>query len=109
MIKRQNSDVLEVVSDIEELLKRIDCKETNLEGRDFWVSRNLSRLWPPDRSYTCVCISGGRNSGRGLWSEYFKTLSEALRRIEAKYQDVFIDRIENDTADDIFYAYIVIK
>lgn len=109
MIKRQNKTVLNVVSDIEELLKGIDCRETNIEGRDFIVSRNLSRLWAPDRNYACICICGGRNSGRGLWSEYMKSLSEAMRRIEAKYQDVFIDRLENDTADDIFYLYIVIK
>lgn len=56
-------------------------------------------------NHTTVCISGGLN-GHGVWSDYLATLSKVMREIEMVYPDSFIEKIENDTLDDVFYAYI---
>ena len=54
-----------------------------------------------------VCISGGLN-GRGIWSNYFKTLSKLMFQIELHYPDAYVVKLENDTLDDVFYLTIKI-
>lgn len=52
-----------------------------------------------------VCISGGLN-GRGIWSNYFETLSKLMFQIELRYPDAYVVKLENDTLDDVFYLTI---
>ena len=54
-----------------------------------------------------VCISGGLN-GRGIWSNYFETLSKLMFQIELRYPDAYVVKLENDTLDDVFYLTIKI-
>ena len=54
-----------------------------------------------------VCISGGLN-GRGIWSNYFETLSKLMFQIELCYPDAYVKKLENDTADDVFYLTVCI-
>lgn len=52
-----------------------------------------------------VCVSGGLN-GRGVWSNYFETLSKLMFQIELRYPDAYVVKLENDTLDDVFYLTI---
>ena len=52
-----------------------------------------------------VCVSGGLN-GRGVWSNYFETLSKLMFQIELRYPDAYVVKLENDTLDDVFYLNI---
>ena len=107
--KKQNPEVLKVIKKLQDIFSKIDCTETNIGGRNFLILRKYCSLWNWDKNYVSICISGGKNSGVGLWSNYLKSLSEAMKLIEDTWEDSFIEKIDNDTADDIFYATIIIK
>ena len=48
-------------------------------------------------------------NGCGMWSRYLETLSQAMKLIENAWSDSFIENIDFDVTDDIFYATIIIK
>lgn len=107
--KKRNPNVLKVVSKLERLLKgKINCTDTNIEGRDFYICKNLSKIWDSDKNYVSVCICGGLN-GWGKWSNYFKSLSELMEIIENAWEDSFILKVDYDASDDLFYAQVIIK
>ena len=54
-----------------------------------------------------VCISGGLN-GRGIWSNYFETLSKLMFQVELRYPDAYVVKLENDCLDDVFYLTVKI-
>ena len=54
-----------------------------------------------------ICISGGLN-GRGIWSNYFETLSKLMFQIELRFPDAYVVKLENDTLDDVFYLTVKI-
>lgn len=54
-----------------------------------------------------VCVSGGLN-GKGIWSNYFETLSKLMFQIELRYPDAYVLDLKNDTLDDVFYLTIKI-
>ena len=51
-----------------------------------------------------VEISGGANYD-GKWEEYLYVLSLFIRLIRQKYNDVWLIYLENDPANELFYAY----
>lgn len=106
--KKQNPDVLKVLKKLPVLLEDIDYRDTNLEGRNFSIIQRRCNLWGWDTNYVSVCISGGCN-GCGKWSKYLDTLSQTMKRIESAWEDSFIENIEFDVTDDIFYAQVIIK
>ena len=106
--KKQNPDVLKVLKRLPRLLEDIDYRDTNPEGRNFSIIQRRCNLWGWDTSYVSVCISGGCN-GCGKWSKYLDTLSQTMKRIESAWEDSFIENIEFDVTDDLFYAQVIIK
>ena len=52
-----------------------------------------------------VCISGGLN-GRGIWSNYFETLSKFMFQVELRFPDAYVTKLINDTLDDVFYLTV---
>ncbi len=54
-----------------------------------------------------ICLSGGLN-GRGVWSNYFETLSKFMFRVELRFPDAYVVKLVNDTLDDVFYLTIKI-
>ena len=106
--KKQNPDVLKVLKKLPVLLEDIDYRDTNLEGHGFSIIQRRCNLWGWDTNYVSICISGGCN-GCGKWSKYLDTLSQTMKRIEGAWEDSFIENIEFDVTDDLFYATIVIK
>jgi len=83
---------------IASILENMNDTRTRLKG----IVDDLSTS---SGNHTTICISGGLN-GHGVWSDYLVTLSKVMREIEMVYPDSFIEKIENDTLDDVFYAYI---
>lgn len=56
--------------------------------------------------FRVVCVSGGIN-GRGIWSNYLEILAKLMFQIElCEDETPMILNIENDVADDVFYAFI---
>lgn len=106
--KKQNPDVLKVLKKLPVLLEDIDYRDTNLEGRNFSIIHRRCNLWGWDKNYASICISGGMN-GCGMWSKYLETISQAMKIIENTWSDSFIENIEFDVTDDIFYVTIIIK
>ena len=94
MIITRKRDLIKEV--IEDAISKIDTTKINLEGRDFRVNLKEKGL---------ICISGGLN-GRGIWSNYFEILSKLMFQIELRYPDAYVEKLENDSSDDIFYMYI---
>lgn len=58
-----------------------------------------------DREYYSVTIYGGKN-GSGIWSNYFKSLSDLMLRIEDKFEDAWIISLDVDTIDDVWAAQV---
>lgn len=54
-----------------------------------------------DRNYYSVTVYGGLN-GTGIWSSYFKSLSDLMLRLEAKFEDVWVIEFITDCTDDAF-------
>ena len=91
--------VLDVLTDA---LGKIDYTKLNMDGEELKILQEKSGSRP---GYYSVCLSGGLN-GRGIWSNYFEILAKVMFQIELRYPDAFVEKLENDTADDIFYLYI---
>ena len=58
-----------------------------------------------DRPYFTVSVYGGLNS-RGMWSNYFKALSDLLLRLESEFEDVWVPEMPIDCCDDVFTCYV---
>lgn len=54
-----------------------------------------------DRNYYSVTVYGGLN-GTGIWSNYFKSLSDLMLRLESKFEDVWVIEFISDCTDDAF-------
>lgn len=107
--KKQNLEVLKVIYKLENnIFPGLDYTDTNIESRPFGIIKRRCNLWGWDTNYISICISGGCN-GCGEWSRYLDTLSKAMKRIESTWSDSFIENIEFDVTDDIFYVTIIIK
>lgn len=107
--KKQNLEVLRVICKLKKFIfPRLDYTDTNIESRPFGIIQKRCNLWGWDKNYVSICISGGMN-GCGKWSKYLDTLSQAMKRIESAWEDSFIENIEFDVTDDLFYAQIIIK
>lgn len=107
--KKKNPEVLKVILKLPEILGDLDYGDTNIGGRSFSIIQRRCSLWEWDRNYVSICISGGCNSGCGMWSNYLDTLSKAMKLIEDTWEDCFIGGIEFDVADDLFYVTVIIK
>lgn len=106
--KKQNLDVLRVIYNLPGLLKDLDYTETNIDGREFSIIQRRCTLWGWDKNYISICFSGGLN-GCGRWSNYLNTISQAMKIIENTWFDAFIENIDYDVTDDIFYVTCIIK
>ncbi len=106
--KRKDPRVMKLVKDLEIKLHEVDCKKTNIGGSSFRIIRNLSGVWKWNKGYASICISGGLN-GCGKWSDYLESINGAMKIIENMQSDSFIENIENDVTDDIFYFNVIIK
>lgn len=108
--KKKNLEVLKVIYKLKNsIFPGLNYTDINTESRPFSIIKRRCNLWGGwDRNYVSICISGGMN-GCGMWSRYLETLSQAMRLIENTWSDSFIENIEFDVTDDIFYATIIIK
>lgn len=107
--KKQNLEVLKVIYKLENnIFPGLNYTDTNIGSRPFSIIKRRCNLWGWDKNYVSICISGGMN-GCGMWSRYLETLSQAIKLIENTWSDSFIENIEFDVTDDIFYATIIIK
>ena len=107
--KKQNLEVLKVIYKLENnIFPGLDYTDTNIESRPFGIIKRRCNLWGWDTNYVSICISGGMN-GCGMWSKYLETISQAMKIIENTWSDSFIENIEFDVTDDIFYVTIIIK
>lgn len=106
--KKCDINILKVIKKLENIFCNIDFTKTNIGGRKFSIIQNKCSLWKWNHNYVSICISGGLNNC-GNWSDYLRSLQETIELIENTWEDVFIDKIESDTLDDIFYATIIIR
>ena len=58
-----------------------------------------------DHNYYSVKLYGGLN-GNGIWSNYFKLLSDLMLRLEAMFYDAWIIELNPDCLDDVFSVVI---
>lgn len=106
--KKQNLEVLKVIYKLKNsIFPGLNYTDTNIESRLLSIIKRRCNLWGWDKNYVSIC-SGGMN-GCGKWSKYLDTLSQAMKRIESAWEDSFIENIEFDVTDDIFYAQVIIK
>ena len=63
---------------------------------------------PTGEVYWSVTVGGGLN-GRGIWSNYFKALSDFMIRMEAEFEDAWVIEVNPDCPDDVFYVTIGIR
>lgn len=55
-----------------------------------------------------LLLSGGDNSGVGLWSKYLEILYDLVLELESMYEHVAITSIQSDLDDDVFYTTLYI-
>ena len=106
-IENQNEDkkANQIVEKICNILQEIETTGTNLVISD---QVNVYDACPEcgfDRPYYMFAISGGLN-GRGIWSNYFSTLSSLMLKLEAEFEDAWVSRLNVDCTDDVFDAEI---
>ena len=63
---------------------------------------------PTGDVYWSVTVGGGLNA-RGIWSNYFKSLSDLMVRMEAEFLDAWVITVDPDCPDDVFYVTIGIR
>lgn len=94
VLRKQFIEGENLQSVIEDIINKIDTMKIG----KFTVIENES-------DYNTVYIAGGMN-GRGVWSNYFETLSKFMFQVELRFPDAYVLKLENDTLDDVFYLTI---
>ena len=61
-----------------------------------------------EADYITFEFCGGLN-GNGVWSNYFKALSEICADIKSEFENVWVVSLENDCIDDIFYCTLGVR
>lgn len=91
---------------VENLMKIVseELKDRDVPGSPFEISSDVEVY----NGYYGIHIYGGLN-GHGIWSNYFKALHEVFLRLEAIFEDVWMIRLQIDTADDVWDGEIGIQ
>ena len=86
-----------ITEDIERIICKSDSNNTNLR-----FSKIYQILEDEGTTTTnCIDIFGGLN-GRGEWENYFSTLSKLIENLKAIFDKVWVIKLTNDCADDVF-------
>lgn len=102
--EKKESDKL--LSIVKEQLSQVDDIGADLTVSDI-VNVYAYDCEEGNREYYTVTIFGGKN-GSGVWSNYLRTLTDLVLRLEAVFDDVWIRKWEIDTADDVFDIEIAV-
>lgn len=62
-----------------------------------------------DRENTITLEVSGGSSQKGRWEEYLTALALFIRLIRLSFKDIWLVYLENDPANELFYAYFGLR
>lgn len=102
--KRQSDSLLSIVR---KELESIDLTGSDLRLSDLVNVYEYNIEGADSGEYYTVTVFGGKN-GTGAWSDYLKSLSELVSRLESQFNDVWVRKWNIDVTDDVFDVEIAI-